>query len=256
MDLSTDFTISYYLMYAERYGVGQRDECWNWKGSKSVSEGGAIYGFITIKRSHVKAHRIAFFLSHAYLPRNIRHTCGNNLCVNPTHLEEKIKEGPNKDRRKKWFEDNREILKGKHQIYREENREIIAFKKRAYYESNKEHIIESGKKYTEENAEKIRERTRKRKYGLTPEREAEILKKQHYRCPCCKRKFSDSVRMHRDHDHNLGHFRGFLCNNCNVILGMAEGTGNPEGALSALLEIVRENALFYAAHPERQSKIL
>lgn len=94
------------------------------------------------------------------------------------------------------------------------------------------------------------------KYGLTPEMEAELLEKQKHRCPCCNRKFSDEVKMHRDHDHNLNHFRGFLCNNCNVALGMVEGTGNPERALLKLLEIVRDNALFYAAHPEHQSSIL
>jgi Recombination endonuclease VII len=255
VDLSTEFTISDYLRYAERYDVGARDECWNWRGKTAESMGGSVFGFMTVKRSHVKVHRIAFFLSHAFLPEFVKHTCGNRLCVNPNHIVEKINEGPNKERRKQWFEDNKEILKGKNQIYREENREIIAFKKHAYYENNKEQIRENGKKYIEENSEKIRERTMRRKYGLTPELEAEILKKQKYRCPCCKRKFSDTVKMHRDHDHNLDHFRGFLCSNCTVALGMAEGTGNPEGALLGLLAIVRDNALFYAAHPSVQNPV-
>lgn len=103
---------------------------------------------------------------------------------------------------------------------------------------------------TPEKREREQILRRKRKYGLTPEIEAELLKKQNYRCPCCRRKFSDTVIMHRDHDHNLEHFRGFLCYNCNLILGMAEGTGNPEGVFSGLLRIAQDNALFYTAHPK------
>jgi Recombination endonuclease VII len=87
-----------------------------------------------------------------------------------------------------------------------------------------------------------------RKYGLTQEMEDRILEKQKHRCLTCRRKFQETnCRLHRDHDHALGHFRGFLCNHCNVIVGMAEGTGCPEKTLEGVLEYIRNTSLFYSA---------
>lgn len=94
---------------------------------------------------------------------------------------------------------------------------------------------------------KARRQVIERKYGLTPEKEAELLDMQKHKCPACKRKFSDKIKMHRDHDHTLLHFRGFLCYNCNFILGHAESTGDPETTLINLLSRVRESALFNTA---------
>jgi len=56
----------------------------------------------------------------------------------------------------------------------------------------------------------------KYRYGLTPDTYAEILTGQNNLCAICKTD-SDLVI---DHDHVTNKVRGFLCNNCNVALGM------------------------------------
>lgn len=125
-----------------------------------------------------------------------------------------------------------------------------AYEKKRYQGDPEARERQCARQSTPENRERQRIQNRKRKYGLTPEIEAEILKKQHHRCAGCKRKFSDEVRLHRDHDHALGHFRGFLCDACNHIVGKAESTGDPIGTLVRLAERIQENDLFYTAHPK------
>lgn len=64
--------------------------CWLWT-SACNSNG---YGLFTITRPVQKtprAHRIAWFLEHGYLPQKpllLAHTCMNKICVRPSHLEE------------------------------------------------------------------------------------------------------------------------------------------------------------------------
>lgn len=83
------------------------------------------------------------------------------------------------------------------------------------------------------------ERTRrrsylKRKYGITPEEYDSRLDQQGGRCAICRRLPPDSrgFRMHIDHDHQTGKFRGVLCGPCN------QGIGNlgddPERLLAAV----------------------
>jgi hypothetical protein len=82
------------------------------------------------------------------------------------------------------------------------------------------------------------------KYGLTTEREQALLDKQNYKCPMCRRKFSQEVIMCRDHSHELGHFRGFLCQMCNTIEGMARATGDPIRTLKRLVDSFENEELF------------
>lgn len=60
------------------------DECWPWKGSQK----GTGYGYVRWEGKNVRTHRLAFFLSNAYLPegKNVCHTCDNPPCCNPIHL--------------------------------------------------------------------------------------------------------------------------------------------------------------------------
>ncbi len=54
-----------------------------------------------------------------------------------------------------------------------------------------------------------------RRYGLTAVDLADRLEQQGGVCALCKK----SARLHVDHDHQTGQFRGLLCINCNTGLG-------------------------------------
>lgn len=58
-------------------------------------------------------------------------------------------------------------------------------------------------------------------YGLTPEGYDEEREKQNYKCKICGA--SESIqhhkRLHVDHCHTTGMFRGLLCNRCNTGIG-------------------------------------
>lgn len=42
------------------------------------------------------------------------------------------------------------------------------------------------------------------------------------RCQTCSQPFGSLSDAMLDHDHEFGHFRGFLCRPCNLALGMVE----------------------------------
>lgn len=63
----------------------QENGCWLWAGFRSA--GG--HGRFSVGDTKLMAHRIAWELEFGPLPpgKNLRHTCGNNCCVCPAHLE-------------------------------------------------------------------------------------------------------------------------------------------------------------------------
>ena len=70
--------------YLSKVGRGDPEECWLWQGSK-VSGG---YGVIGIEGRNQSAHRIAWQIEHGKIRKGkqVRHTCPNRDCVNPSHL--------------------------------------------------------------------------------------------------------------------------------------------------------------------------
>lgn len=66
----------------ERIDVGEPDECWEWKLSRT-SNG---YGQVTFKQEHYIVHRTLFILLNGYAPPVVRHSCDNPPCCNPDHL--------------------------------------------------------------------------------------------------------------------------------------------------------------------------
>ena len=144
---------------------------------------------------------------------------------------------------KAWQEANREKIAAQHKARYEAKKESIAAQHKAHYEANKEEYCARQKAYYDANKEKYeaykkawreanpdrhklhgRKNHLQRKYGLTLDQFAEMLRGCDNRCQCCKTPFSEILNEQPrvDHCHSTGMVRGILCHRCNRLLGDAE----------------------------------
>lgn len=61
---------------------GGYDSCWEWTGCRSDRG----YGKTFFNGKDMRAHRLAFKLTHNTLPTAVCHKCDNPPCCNPLHL--------------------------------------------------------------------------------------------------------------------------------------------------------------------------
>lgn len=75
--------------------VDQSGDCWPWMGGKDKDG----YGKTAWGKKHVRAHVLAWFLTHGVWPEhNVLHTCDNPPCCHPEHLFEGTTLDNNRDR--------------------------------------------------------------------------------------------------------------------------------------------------------------
>ncbi len=78
---------------------------------------------------------------------------------------------------------------------------------------------------------------REKKYGLSPDEQVALLEFQRSSCAICKTSLSlHDGCAHLDHDHDTGGVRGFLCGNCNRMLGCAGDSPSRLRAAAAYLD--------------------
>ncbi|HEY1814900.1 MAG TPA: endonuclease VII domain-containing protein [Kofleriaceae bacterium] len=88
---------------------------------------------------------------------------------------------------------------------------------------NKKKISELGKRDRDQNPGRVRAAVLRRNFGITPLQLAAAVYFQLGRCAICRRDLifdkNLKVRVHVDHDHRSGAFRGVLCVGCNSAIG-------------------------------------
>lgn len=80
---------------------------------------------------------------------------------------------------------------------------------------NKEKYRQIYKNWRTKNKQRIDAEVRMKLYGVTEEQHAAALKEQGGACAIC----GDETKLHVDHCHSSGTFRGLLCSRCNTGLG-------------------------------------
>ncbi|MFE8944509.1 endonuclease VII domain-containing protein [Streptomyces sp. NPDC007856] len=105
-------------------------------------------------------------------------------------------------------------------------------------ECQKARIAKYHRSYYSENADQWRTFDLGRKYGLTPEEYDRLLAAAGERCAICRREPPAGKRLVVDHDHDTSAVRGLLCQNCNVMIGMAQE--NPETLANAIVYLRTE----------------
>jgi len=152
-----------------------------------------------------------------------------------------------KSYRKKYYEDNKEILLNKAKekykqnklyfknYYKKNKDNIMSYQKRYhennkeysknYYQNNKNKIKVVSKKWREENKEHLKKYKKEKsqgeylkKYGLTKKDYNKMVEQQNNKCAICGN-IENGKRLAVDHNWKTGQVRGLLCKDCNVTLG-------------------------------------
>lgn len=102
--------------------------------------------------------------------------------------------------------------------YYKKNRKKLREYSRNYLKNNRERILGHKRKYFKNNREHILGRRRENRYGIKPEQFNALVLKQKGRCKICGTKPKLSLCV--DHCHKTKKWRGLICADCNIALGL------------------------------------
>jgi hypothetical protein len=142
-----------------------------------------------------------------------------------------------------YAEKHRERIAAYRRERYQKNRETILEKRRAYikawHKENPEAIREHKQRYRDQNREKLREAHRqyvgtdtykesqkRKRIKLYINLEAEAGRPRPDICDICSGPPDKGSSIHYDHCHQTGRFRGWICRECNLMLGNARD--NPQ----------------------------
>ena len=102
-----------------------------------------------------------------------------------------------------------------------EVREQAIARAKAWQQANRERHLENQRKRRARPEVKARERAGhlKRKFGITLAEYDRMLAEQGGRCAICRRRPTQGISLHVDHEHRTKRVRGLLCFRCNNALG-------------------------------------
>ena len=154
-----------------------------------------------------------------------------------------------KARKKEYNAAHEEEAAARHKLWHEANKESQAVLRKAYRDKHKEEAAVSRKKYTAtpkgRAAVILASSARAAKNGgytpismSTAELVAYLIEHNGV-CAipgCDNHEASGAYRLHAEHDHETGEFRGLVCNQCNVAMGQTGDSPERLRALANFLE--------------------
>lgn len=137
------------------------------------------------------------------------------------------------ERATRWNKANTERRKEISRAHYLRHKEKILAQTKARRAESPEKFVLYQKAYRLKNADEVRLKGRARrrdKMGCP-----EPTRPEPSRCECCDRLYGKAMRL--DHDHETGLFRGWLCNRCNLAIGLLGDTlQGTQNAVSYLLK--------------------
>jgi hypothetical protein len=139
-----------------------------------------------------------------------------------------------------WVAENREARAAYQKEYAQKNRDTINEHKRRYREKNREKIKEANRRYIRGEYGEItaKEKEHQARNRLQRAVDLEVLagRPRPEMCDACGGAPDKGRALHFDHCHQKGHFRGWLCRECNLALGNVRDDRNRLLKLIAYLD--------------------
>ena len=139
-----------------------------------------------------------------------------------------------------WVAENREARAAYQKEYAQNNREALRENRRRYREKNREKIKEANRRYIRGEYGEItaKEKEHQARNRLQRAVDLEVLagRPRPEVCDACDGAPDKGRALHFDHCHQKGHFRGWLCRECNLALGNVRDDRNRLLKLIAYLD--------------------